>query len=251
MARITSCFFLFVLFLASGCRKELSDEQTETGSLTLAFSSAVKTAALVQGQNYTNAWGETYSVATFKYYVHDIALVDASGKSRIVSGEYYLVDDAKAESKTIALRVPVGEYTRLTYTLGVDSARNVSGAQTGVLDPVNGMFWTWSSGYVMAKLEGSSPAAGTANANFSYHVGGFKQVETAIKKIDLPVPAGTKIVVLDDVASTVEIRADIDTWFGKVHPIKISENPACHSPGSLAAQIADNYAGMFQISAVR
>jgi hypothetical protein len=51
------------------------------------------------------------------------------------------------------------DITGIRFLLGVDSARNVSGIQTGALDPARGMFWTWNSGYVMAKIEGSSPSA--------------------------------------------------------------------------------------------
>ena len=53
--------------------------------------------------------------------------------------------------------MPAGNYNSLSFLLGVDSMHNVSGAQTGALDPANDMFWTWNSGYVMAKMEGASP----------------------------------------------------------------------------------------------
>ena len=251
MSRLTFFTLLFVGLLFTGCSKELSDEQSETGTVSLSFSAVVKNQPLAGGQEYTNQWGENYSVSTFKYYLHDISFVSTTGVTYPASADYYLVDEAKPETKTITLRVPAGEYSRVVYTLGVDSAKNVSGAQTGVLDPTNGMFWTWSSGYVMAKLEGASAAAATANGNFSYHVGGFKQAELAIKRISLNVPATNSLKVAKGSTGTVDIQADINTWFGSVHPVKISENPACHSPGALAKQIADNYAGMFSISGIR
>ncbi|WP_316930094.1 MbnP family protein, partial [Hymenobacter sp. IS2118] len=47
-------------------------------------------------------------------------------------------------SQLLALKdIPVGDYQSVSFTVGVDSARNVAGAQTGALDPNNGMFWTW------------------------------------------------------------------------------------------------------------
>lgn len=251
MTRLSAFTFLLFASLLSGCAKEFSSDNGETGNVTLSFSAVVKAAPLAANQQYTNDWGENYTVTTFKYYLHDISLVNARGEIYPASADYYLVDDAKPETKSIALRVPAGEYTHLRYTLGVDSARNVSGAQTGVLDPVNGMFWTWSSGYVMAKLEGLSAAANSANGNFTYHIGGFKQPEVASKQIDLTIPTASKLQVLAGATSTVDIQADINTWFGNVNPIKISVSPACHSPGPLAKQIADNYAGMFSISGVR
>ena len=195
MSRLTFFTLLFVGLLFTGCSKELSDEQSETGTVSLSFSSVVENQPLAIGQEYTNQWGEKYSVSTFKYYLHNVSFVTATGVTYPASAEYYLVDEAKPETKTITVRVPAGDYNRVIYTLGVDSAKNVSGAQSGVLDPTNGMFWTWSSGYVMAKLEGASPSAATANSNFSYHVGGFKQAELAIKQIVLNVPAENSLKV--------------------------------------------------------
>jgi hypothetical protein len=72
--------------------------------------------------------------------------------------------------------------------LGVDSIRNVSGIQTGALDPLKGMFWTWNSGYVMAKLEGSSESSNSAGNRFTYHIGGFRPGMNVLKTIDLIIP---------------------------------------------------------------
>ena len=130
----------------------------------------------------------------------------------------------------------------------MDSADNVSGAQAGALDPVNGMFWTWTTGYVMAKLEGTSPfVTGSATNEFSYHVGGFKEPYSAIKTITLPV----SVFMKKDTSITISIDADINTWFSHASPLKLSETPACHAPGELARKIADNYEGMFYITAVQ
>ena len=50
--------------------------------------------------------------------------------------------------------IPNGEYTKVNYTIGVDAARNTEGAQDGALDLVNGMFWSWNTGYIFMKMEG-------------------------------------------------------------------------------------------------
>ena len=77
---------------------------------------------------------------------------------------------AKAATLTLS-DVPEGSYTEMSYVLGVDSTRNVSGAQAGALSTANGMFWSWSTGYIMLKAEGTSPNSGTGS--FSFHLGGF------------------------------------------------------------------------------
>ncbi len=69
------------------------------------------------------------------------------------------------------------------FLLGVDSLHNVSGAQTDALDPAKDMFWTWNTGYVMAKLEGNSPSSALVNNKYEFHVGGFSGKYNVLKKI--------------------------------------------------------------------
>jgi hypothetical protein len=62
---------------------------------------------------------------------------------------------------------------------GVDSLRNVSGAQTGALSTVNGMFWSWNTGYIMMKAEGISP--NSSSDSFAFHLGGFQGANSVVK----------------------------------------------------------------------
>ncbi len=58
--------------------------------------------------------------------------------------------------------------------LGVDSLTQMSGAGGGALDPIHGMYWTWQSGYIHLKLEGTVRSADGRFKPFSYHIGGFE-----------------------------------------------------------------------------
>jgi hypothetical protein len=44
------------------------------------------------------------------------------------------------------LNTSLKNITAIKFLLGVDSLKNVSGIQTGALDPAKGMFWTWNTG---------------------------------------------------------------------------------------------------------
>src|SRR5690606_18580217 len=74
--------------------------------------------------------------------------------------------------------VPAGYYVEIQYTMGVDSEKNVSGAQVGALSLSNGMFWDWNSGYIMLKAEGYSPQA--ENNGFAFHLGGFSGADNIV-----------------------------------------------------------------------
>ncbi|THU39337.1 hypothetical protein FAM09_12565 [Niastella caeni] len=241
---------LMIACVLSGCQKEKSsrDNTSPEGKITLSFEHSVKNNQLVFGQNYTNDLGENFTVDRFKYYVHDIKLVNNKNKATSLSTGYFLVDHENAASSVITLNAPADTFTSIIYTLGVDSARNVSGAQTGALDPTHGMFWTWSSGYVMAKLEGHSPVSPLSGQAFSLHIGGFKTPYITIRQIQLPLPVS--LVVAKNTSHNITVNADVNTWFSRVHSISIAKNPACHSPGQLANDIADNYEGMFTVKRI-
>lgn len=116
--------------------------------------------------------GDTLTFDTFKQYLSNIKLHNVDGSTWAVEESYHLLD--ASDSATLSIHftgVPVGEYDGMDITFGVDSARNVSGVQTGALDPANEMFWTWNSGYIMVKAEGTSPQS--ASNIFKYHLGGF------------------------------------------------------------------------------
>lgn len=116
--------------------------------------------------------GDTLTFSTFKHYIGHVTLEDVNGESYTDADAYALFD--ASDPTTLSLRVtgvPEGDYASMTLTLGVDSARNVSGAQSGALDPMLGMFWSWNSGYIMIKAEGTSPQSETGT--FVYHLGGF------------------------------------------------------------------------------
>ena len=214
-------------------------------TIALQFCNKVGSDVLQLGTTYKNPFGEEMVINRFKYYISNIHLVDINGKSMSVSKDYYLIDEADNASKTIVLKTALTQIKAIEFLLGVDSIRNVSGVQTGALDPMNGMFWTWNSGYVMAKLEGVSSFAKVPGNLFSQHVGGFKNGENAARKILLTVDR--QPLTAD---RTFVIEADIAKWFQSVNNVKIAEHPICHSPGNLAMQLANNYATMFKIVSV-
>ena len=178
-------------------------------------------------------------ISKFRYYISHIAVIDGNNKETYLPDDYYLVNEADSISKTIELPV-TGPITSLSFVIGVDSIKNISGVQTGSLDPANGMFWTWNSGYVFAKLEGQSDISPAPAHSFTWDVGGFRQHENAIRKVTLPFDKK-----MEAGGNTIIIHADILKWFNGVHDLKIARSPTCHQPGTLAMQLADNYSTMF------
>jgi len=214
-------------------------------SLTIRFRHMAGNRELKLGDEiYTNSFGEPLTVTRFKYYISHISIMGPDHKERTLSAGPYLIDEADTASKTLVFPFPSGEPQLLSFVIGVDSLLNTSGAQTGDLDPLRGMFWTWNSGYIFAKLEGRSDSSHAPAHYLNWDIGGYKSPHNAARKITLTLPA-TVLAAADPV---ILVDANLLKWFDGQHPIKISQHPLCHQPGQLAMQLADNYSTMFSIA---
>ena len=247
------CLLLAACYQSVSCQKEISgDSIPGSARLEVRFLPMVDTETLVMGNNYQNPFGEQYSVSAFKFYIHGIEFRyrDTSQATGLNKDDHYLIDASQAATASVTIEVPSATYDGISFLIGVDSIRNVSGAQTGALDPAHGMFWTWTTGYIMAKLEGNSPEAQTPNNVIEYHIGGFKGPENVIRRIHLDFPPGQQLDLKKGSRATVNIFANINRRFNHTSAIRITEKPVSMSPGPLATQIADNYATMFTVAEV-
>jgi hypothetical protein len=235
--------FLFITFTISFLN------YGQANHLVLYFQNKAGDKTLEADSAYQNSFGESFTVRTFRYYISNIVAEDIStGKRQSFPNEYFLVDNADTAPKQIELEITLKHISSFHFLLGIDSLKNVAGIQSGNLDPAKGMFWTWNTGYVMAKLEGNSQVAQTPMHAFSYHVGGYKQNEKTAREINFKLP---HLVDCSGRNCTITIEADVLKWFNAVNEIKIADTPICHEPGVLATKLADNYSKMFSIADVQ
>lgn len=204
--KIPALFLICCLcFICSSYVKQLP--LSRSAKVTFRFINTVKTAPLVlDSATYTNPFGELYQVAKLKYYISNIKLNTASGTCK-EPNSYHLLDAAEPASLSFTVDAIPGSYQSISFLVGVDSIKNVSGAQSGALDPANGMFWTWNSGYVMFKMEGSSPASTIINHRFEYHIGGFSGADNVLRQITLALPSALLLTDGKDVTLNI-----IATW---------------------------------------
>lgn len=167
------------------CKKEVTPEPDvtaqETGKVKIVMNHKWGAADFELNTQFVNdQTDDTLNFTMFKYYISNFKLKKSDGTWWSHPESYFLVNLANPSSSSFDLEnVPIGSYTEMSFVMGVDSTRNVSGAQTGALSTVNGMFWSWNSGYIMLKAEGTSPQA-LGNA-FAYHLGGFTGANNIVK----------------------------------------------------------------------
>ena len=91
--------------------------------------------------------------------------------------QVWLLDlsDTASLKQTLLLPIPTHMPSNKPYQLlfGIDSSIQVNGVGTGALDPIRGMYWTWQTGYVQWKMEGSIRVNGVESP-LELHLGGFE-----------------------------------------------------------------------------
>src|SRR4051812_41857913 len=155
----------------------------------LLFKNMAGDSILQTSSNYTNAFGEPFTVRAFKYYISNIQLQYADNNVYKLNIAPHLVNETDSTTKLLSFTTPTGTITGIQFLLGVDSIINTTGVQTGDLDPAKGMYWVWNTGYIMAKLEGTSTIAKTPGRQFTYDIGGYKNGENAARRIFLSIPS--------------------------------------------------------------
>jgi hypothetical protein len=183
--------------------------------------------------------GDTVSVDRFRFYLSAIELVFEDGSSYREPDSYHLVDAEDAATLTIRLaKVPAGKIAALHFNIGVDSAASVAGALSGDLDPVKGMYWAWNSGYINAKLEGSTKARlGQKARAYEFHIGGYLQPHYALRQVTLhyPKPVST---------GKLTLQCDAAAW---LQGVDFKKENSVVIPGEEAMRVADRYAKMFSL----
>lgn len=233
---------------------------TELGHMRFVVDNVVGTSDLKLGTDtYQNAAGESFTVTKFNYFLSNIHLRREDGSDFVVPQDksYFLVEEDKPASQTITLTdVPVGNYTGITFLVGVDSLRSLANIsqRTGVLDPGvathDPMYWEWNSGYIFMKLEGTSSAApATQNNLFLYHIGGFgggydgKKTINNLRTVAIPFKSDVA-TVQTNVTPTVALKTDVLKLFNGSTQLRIAQHSSVMFE-DYSTNIANNGAHMF------
>lgn len=256
MKKLAFALVLGISVFFAAC--ETSDiNPNDKNSVSLNFENLVGTDPMVLNtKTYTNANGEDFTISAFNYFVSNISLKKSDGTELKFADKYFLVKQNDEASKTIQLAdVPAGDYTSLSFMIGVDSAKSVSDVsqRTGVLDPASygleHMYWSWNSGYVFFKMEGKSTKSTNSAKDYKFHIGGFggMSAKTAnnLRTISLPITDIAK--VRKSTAPEVHLAIDAQKVFKTT--LKITATNTIMSP-SAGTAVADNYKDMFMVEHV-
>lgn len=220
-------FALFLFCLGHAQRKE--------GALLLQLRHKFGTQPLQQHQTYFSR-NDTLEIATFKYYITDIAIEYSDKVVVRPAKQHHLIDTENPDSFVIPIAARQHKViSKVSFKIGVDSTASVSGALSGDLDPAKGMYWAWQSGYINMKVEGKSNSCKTRKNEFHFHLGGYLKPNNALRTVTLP---------CDKPADKIIVEIDLKPFFDA---IELSNTHDIMIPGKDAMTLSDLIPGMFSI----
>jgi len=235
--------FSSLIILFAGCKDDKDNDPVPVtnGNVYIVFENIVDGQPVEFGNlSYTNEAGNTYSVDMLKYYISNLVFVKFDNSLYPLSN-YELIDETFDTSKTFMVSLPVGDYKKIKFLMGVDSTRSVSGAQAGELDPLFGMFWDWNTGYVYLKHEGTFIDAFGDTLPLVYHFGGMEALTLQELNLTLPVSQETRII---------KISFNLNKLYRNPNTIDFNNNNIHSGGANWITSIRENVTGVFAVDAV-
>ncbi len=228
-----------------GCNADTVEEvDPESGTFTLTIEHVFNDTPLELSVDYTTEAGLTVHFTQLRYWVSNVVLTDAEGLSFAVPESYYLFEQTGTglRNSVIITGVPPGDYTGVTFSIGVDVDHNHSlDTLVGELDAGVDMSWSWSSGFIFLKAEGNywNDVEQTMNV-FKAHLGFddlYKTVDISLEgSIRVDKTHGGRLVLS---AETSMLFDDMD--------MTVDHSIVGGSEDSPAGTMAENYASCFSV----
>jgi hypothetical protein len=208
---------------------------SQESPVSIQFNPTYNTLPIESGKKYPYK-NDSIEISTLKFYISNIQFYQDNQLVDEVAKKYHLIDIENPPSLTINHSNKENKkFNRIHFCIGVDSITNVSGAFGGDLDPTNGMYWTWQSGYINFKLEGSSKLCPARKNQFTFHIGGYQYPNNSIQQLDLKVNSNDAIVIDIDLSKLLS-------------EIKLNEFYEVMSPNEKAMNMAKRIKAAFSIA---
>ena len=177
-----------------------------------------------------------FSLRVCKFYISNLKLKKEGKIFFEERDSVHLIDLFEKEKKVVTVFIPEDlSADEIILGIGTDSAVNWQGVRSGDLDPVNGMYWTWQTGYINFKLEGKINISSTEK-KIEYHIGGFQHPYCTYREIRIKILQPEKHNITVDFDLNKFIRSALD---------KTPETVM--SPGAAAKVLSEIFASCFFI----
>lgn len=191
-------FIALIAFMAVSCD---DDESNPESKLFMTFDPRYNGEDIQLGDTYTNIHGYPFNVSDVKFYISNIRLHKSGGDFLEISDIELL--RIQENQRSLEFVVPTGNYTGLSYDLGVPPSMNgtndpdFSISQYSAGHPLSevtsaGMYWQWTSGYRFFSFDGRFDLEPNTNeflpSSFAFHTGTdtlFREIGFFIKNVEI------------------------------------------------------------------
>lgn len=189
------------------------------------------------GEKYlTPSHSDSIYFDAIRFYVSNVQFFHDDALVSVLEKKHHLVDLEFPKSMKIDLgKIANLSFNKIKFDFGIDSLTNISGAFGEDLDPTNGMYWTWQSGYINFKLEGVTPSCPARKNFFQFHLGGYQAPFTNVQSVELN--------VFDEKAISIELPID-----QLLEKINFKETYQIMSPNQQAVDMSQLIASLFFVA---
>jgi hypothetical protein len=169
-----------------------------------------------------------YNFTKIRQYISGIRLLKTGNEVWVDSGGYYLIDLLNPEKSIVFLKTNGKDFDEIQFIAGIDSVIQEEGVKGGALDPINGMYWTWQSGYIHTKIEGFC-RENELKSPYELHLGGYTYPNSTVISV-----AFKNIVP----KAEYRIQFNLEPLLETMHQIKVKK---VMSPGSIAVKLTQSW----------
>ncbi len=227
------------------CQYPATPAPAAQSQVTLELHQHMGAGHLNTASTYTLLSGQRFRMSTVRYYLSNFVLIKDNNSEVVIPNSYLLVQPSISDYSLG--EIEAGTYNKIRFSIGIDSSTNSGGTlpvdrpaghPLGLQNP--SMFWTWASGYIFMKLEGTSDTLGTSSLDnpFSWHLGTNSLYRTLEISID-------PITLTPGNAGSIHLKADLKKI---VDAIDFRTERTTHTMGNknLADKIMNLAATMFE-----
>ncbi|MES2849560.1 MAG: MbnP family protein [Bacteroidota bacterium] len=222
---------IFILLLLCSVNVACSQKK----AISIRFNPVYDSLQLEPGKKYPYK-NDSVEISVLKFYISGIKFYSNDELAGETEKKHHLIDLENAPSLYILhTDEKHKEFNRIQFSIGVDSLTSESGVFGGDLDPVNGMYWTWQSGYINFKLEGKSKLCPSRKNQFTFHIGGYQYPYNSIQNLNFTITNIDKIVININIAQLLS-------------QLKLTELYEVMSPNEKAVEMARKIAAAFSVA---
>ncbi len=199
----------------------------------LEIKSIVHNTSLKTNKQYSSE-NHNFKIDNLKFYISNIVYLNQGDTVLEFQKKHHLIDIADTNSLKLLSALETS-FDEVRFQIGIDSSTNVSGALDGDLDPTKGMYWTWQSGYINFKLEGTSSYSQQRNGAFEYHLGGYLPPFQTIQSVSLKTKSTNQVKIELDIGKFLELT-------------NIETTPKVMSPSPEAKRLSEVLSTCFNIN---